>query len=158
MMLDAYQPLGVTRLAVDSVFMLPHLGVLSTVHPEAAAEVFLKDCLVDLGTVVAPAGNMRKGVPAFEVIFGKDDKLTVNGGDLRVLSLDTGEQMKVRIRPLTSTLDFGAGPGKEFQAVLYGGPAGIILDARGRPLSHPTDDLERISAVSSWFKSFGLSW
>ena len=31
MMLDAYQPEGVTMLAVDSIFMMPQLGVLSTV-------------------------------------------------------------------------------------------------------------------------------
>jgi len=29
MMIDAFLPLGVTELAVDSVFMMPHLGVLS---------------------------------------------------------------------------------------------------------------------------------
>ncbi len=32
MMIDAYEPLGVTTLAVDSIFMMPHLGVLSTVQ------------------------------------------------------------------------------------------------------------------------------
>jgi uncharacterized protein (TIGR01319 family) len=31
MMVDAYEPLGFTDLAVDSIFMMPHLGVLSTV-------------------------------------------------------------------------------------------------------------------------------
>ncbi|MFQ6061319.1 MAG: glutamate mutase L, partial [Thermoplasmata archaeon] len=56
MMLDAFQPEGITRLAVDSIFMMPHLGVLSAVHEEAATEVFERDCLIHLGTAVAPKG------------------------------------------------------------------------------------------------------
>ena len=61
MMVDAYQPLGVTTLAVDSIFMMPHLGVLSTVNEQAATEVFVKDCLVYLGTCVAPIGQGKDG-------------------------------------------------------------------------------------------------
>jgi hypothetical protein len=57
MMIDAYQPEGVTELAVDSIFMMPQLGVLSTVLPEAATQVFDRDCLIRLGTVVAPGGT-----------------------------------------------------------------------------------------------------
>ncbi|UCE97007.1 MAG: glutamate mutase L, partial [Candidatus Bathyarchaeota archaeon] len=49
MLMDGFQPEGVTRLAQDSVFMMPHLGVLSTVHPKAAIEIFEKDCLVKMG-------------------------------------------------------------------------------------------------------------
>jgi uncharacterized protein (TIGR01319 family) len=57
MMIDAFEPEGVTRLAVDSIFMAPHLGVLSTVNPRAATEVFEKDCLIFLGTCIAPRGT-----------------------------------------------------------------------------------------------------
>jgi len=46
MMIDAFQPEGITRLAVDSIFMMPQLGVLASVLPEAAMEVFRRDCLV----------------------------------------------------------------------------------------------------------------
>ncbi len=59
MMIDAFQVEGVTELAVDSIFMMPHLGVLSTIHPAAATEVFEKDCLVRLGTCVAPAVEVQ---------------------------------------------------------------------------------------------------
>jgi hypothetical protein len=58
MMIDAFLVEGVTELAVDSIFMMPHLGVLSTIHPGAATEVFEKDCLVRLGTCVA---HRRRG-------------------------------------------------------------------------------------------------
>ncbi|MCC6351974.1 MAG: glutamate mutase L, partial [Fimbriimonadaceae bacterium] len=46
MMMDAYQPEGVTMLTVDSIFMMPHLGVLSEHFYDAARQVFEFDCLV----------------------------------------------------------------------------------------------------------------
>src|SRR5688572_18138355 len=63
MMIDAFQVEGITELAVDSIFMMPHLGVLSTVHPDAATEVFEKDCLVRLGTCIAPVGQAPRHAP-----------------------------------------------------------------------------------------------
>src|SRR5207248_3979710 len=69
MMLDAYQPEGVTLLTVDSIFMMPQLGILSTVLPEAATQVFDRDCLIRLGTVVAPVGTARPGEEIATVSF-----------------------------------------------------------------------------------------
>ena len=59
MLIDAFQPIGVTRLAVDSIFMMPQLGVLATVNEKAALDVFARDCLIHLGTCVAPKGKGR---------------------------------------------------------------------------------------------------
>ena len=42
MMIDSFYPEGFTKLAVDSIFMMPHLGVLSEVHPEAAKTGFFE--------------------------------------------------------------------------------------------------------------------
>ncbi|MGB2989555.1 MAG: glutamate mutase L, partial [Candidatus Zixiibacteriota bacterium] len=53
MLIDGFLPEGITRLAVDSIFMMPQLGVLSTVHAKAATQVFDKDCLIHLGTCIA---------------------------------------------------------------------------------------------------------
>ena len=61
MMIDAFCPEGITRLAVDSIFMMPQLGVLTEVQPKAATEVFEKDCLIHLGTCIAPVGESKKG-------------------------------------------------------------------------------------------------
>ena len=64
MLIDAFLPEGITRLAVDSIFMMPQLGVLTEVQPKAATEVFEKDCLIHLGTCVAPSGMSKKPGPA----------------------------------------------------------------------------------------------
>ena len=65
MMVDAFEPEGVTALAKDSIFMMPHLGVLASVHDNAALEVFERDCLIYLGTCIAPVGSGKPGRACF---------------------------------------------------------------------------------------------
>src|SRR6185436_15796243 len=65
MLIDAFEPQGFTTLAKDSIFMMPHLGVLAEVHPQAALEVFERDCLIHLGTRVAAAGTGKRSKPCF---------------------------------------------------------------------------------------------
>ena len=61
LLIDAFEPEGFTTLAKDSIFMMPHLGVLAQVHERAALEVFDRDCLVYLGTCVAAKGDGEAG-------------------------------------------------------------------------------------------------
>ena len=67
MMIDSFAPEGITDIAVDSIFMTPHLGVFSSVHEAAASEVFERDCLIYLGTCVAPSGPVKEAKPALRI-------------------------------------------------------------------------------------------
>lgn len=154
MMMDAYQPEGVTMLAVDSIFMMPQLGVLSTVHPEAAAQVFDRDCLIRLGSCVAPVGQGREGEPCLTIEYnGKSE--TFRYGELRVLPLGVGETIQAMIRPARG-FDVGAGRGRPLEATLEGGVVGVVVDARGRPLQLPQDNAQRRQKLLEWMTALGL--
>ena len=153
MMVDAFQPEGVTELAVDSIFMMPQLGVLAQEQPEIAAQVFRRDCLVRLGTVVAPAGPVREGRLAL-MLEGPAGQVAVGGGELVRLELGAGESMPVRLVPGPG-LDLGAGRGKEISVTLGGGVVGIILDGRGRPLALPREEGARQAAMQRWLQAAG---
>ena len=160
MMVDAYQPLGVTTLAVDSIFMMPHLGVLSTVNEQAATEVFVKDCLVYLGTCVAPIGQGKDGDQclAYTITF-EGARGTESGslafGELKLMSLSLDEQAKIELRPAKG-VDVGEGKGNASTRSLKGGVVGLLLDGRGRPLQLPVDQQMRVSALSRWYKTVEL--
>ncbi len=157
MLLDAYEPLGVTRLAVDSIFMMPHLGVFSTVHPQAATEIFVHDCLITLGTAIAPrGGKVKSGTPILEIRYEKGETTTLHAGELRRIDLEEGAVVEGEVRPLLSHLDVGAGKGNTLQTHLSGGEAGIILDGRGRPLEFQKDQRVQAQMVSKWYKQFGF--
>lgn len=155
MLLDAFQPEGVTEIAVDSIFMMPHLGVLSSIYPDIAAEVFDKDCLVRLGTCIAPVGQVRPGaaLATVEVELPEGDRreIRVDKGQLQVLSVPDGCEAKCRVRPAL-TVDAGGGKGAAFEITVKGGVVGLILDGRGRPIELPGGDpAERVRLLHSWF-------
>jgi len=154
MLLDAFLPEHVTELAVDSIFMMPQLGVLSTVHPKAAKEVFEKDCLIRLGSSVAPVGPGKDGVTALRVSLefqdGRRETLSVPYGYLKLVAVPEGQTVKAALSPERG-LDVGAGKGREREVTLKGGVVGVIFDCRGRqPFSLPADRERRLSKLTEW--------
>ncbi len=160
MMVDAYQPLGVTVLSVDSIFMMPHLGVLSTVSEQAATDVFVRDCLIYLGTCVAPIGQGRDGEPCAEyaVTFqnGRPSaRGTLRFGELRLLPLGLDERARIEVRPARQ-VDVGVGRGEALVREVRGGVVGLLLDGRGRPLQLPADRQARLEALTRWHRAVNL--
>ena len=161
MLMDAYQPEGVTLLTVDSIFMMPQLGVLSQVHPEAATQVFERDCLIYLGTCVAPVGVAKEGDPCVTVQFQHKTE-AIPFGQIRVypLGFQNGVDGEPKTDEITVTpaknFDLGLGKGKELRQFVQGGVVGIIIDTRGRPLQIPTEDQTRRAKLSEWFRAMNV--
>jgi hypothetical protein len=161
MMMDAYQPEGFTLLTVDSIFMMPQLGILSTVQPEAATQVFERDCLILLGTCIAPIGVGKEGEPCINVqMGGYSGEVPYGVIDILPLGAANGqqgqpEQVEITVTP-TRHFDMGAGRGRPVSHTALGGVAGIIIDTRGRPLHLPTDDSARISKLKTWLRAMNL--
>jgi hypothetical protein len=65
------------------------------------------------------------------------------------------EEAKAMITP-AKDYDVGAGPGKELEATVSGGVAGVILDARGRPIYLPEEEDQRKELLLKWFKAMDL--
>jgi len=153
MIMDAFLPEGVTKLAVDSIFMMPQLGVLAQVNKEASMQVFHRDCLINLGTCIAPVGTSSEGKVCMniEIVMkdGSNIQNEIKFGQILVIPLPDGESAKVAIHP-KSGFDVGAGNGKKLETDVTGGVIGIIIDARGRPLQFPQDSAKRVSKLQEW--------
>lgn len=160
MLLDSFLPELVTELAVDSIFMAPQLGVLSTVHPVAARQVFEKDCLIHLGTAVAPVGAGKEGQTMLKVSLempdGKKEELSIPYGYLRLVPLADGATAKATLRP-EKAFDVGEGKGRERNVTLRGGVVGLIFDCRGRrPFGLPDDRARRIAKLGEWNQALDI--
>ena len=160
LLIDAFQPEGVTRLAVDSIFMMPHLGVLSTVDEKAATDVFERDCLIYLGTCIAPAGSGKAGdlCAEYEIAL-PDGKQTgsLHCGDLRLFPLAPEATAAAVVRP-GRNWDMGAGRGQEVHTTATGGDVGLVLDGRGRPIQFggaPEKDLQQLLAWNQALNLYG---
>ncbi len=157
MLIDAFEPEGITRLAKDSIFMMPHLGVLASVHPRAAMEVFERDCLVYLGTCIAPKGRPDSGQPVCRYTFegGLQESGELRGGEIVRLRLDVGQTAQVILQPARG-FDVGSGPGKTRSATIHGGTVGIVLDGRGRPLELPLERTRCRELVVKWNRAIEM--
>jgi len=160
MMVDAFLPEGLTHLAVDSIFMAPQLGVLSTVHEQAATQVFERDCLVRLGAVVAPIGTAKPGQPCVTVEVSAPGATTVTMkvpfGELALVPLPEQGTVRLVARPERG-FDLGPGKGKPLEAEVMGGVVGLIVDARGRrPFVLPDDPAARIERLRAWNRALDL--
>jgi len=157
MLIDAFAPEGVTRLAKDSIFMMPHLGVLAEVLPHAATEVFKKDCLIYLGTVAAPRGQGKEGRECFSYALerqnGEIAEGTLRVGDVKLLELGPGEEARLRCNPARG-FDFGRGGGAAIESAVWGGAVGLLLDARGRPLEIARDEKSRLASLKNWINEW----
>jgi uncharacterized protein (TIGR01319 family) len=166
-LIDGFQPEGITQLIQDSVFMFPHLGVLSTVYPKVAYEIFDKDAVVRLGYCISPRGPViyeDKGETAEGVVTEElmNVEVTMPDGTVRTESLDLGEIrhlplglgefVEVKVNP-HERCDMGAGLGKTVTAKIEGGAAGIIIDARGRPTIIPEERDKQKRTLLSWLKT-----
>ncbi|MCD6579694.1 glutamate mutase L [bacterium] len=161
MIIDAFQPLGFTDLTVDSIFMMPQLGVLSQVNEKAATDVFEKDCLIYLGTSICPAGLLKKMNEKsvmeirIEMPDGKIIEENINYGEIKVYPLGVGEKAKVYVKPLQG-FDLGEGKNKKVEKEVHGGVVGIIIDTRGRPLKLGLADDRRVEKLLKWYKAIDM--
>jgi uncharacterized protein (TIGR01319 family) len=159
MLIDAFEPEGITTLAKDSIFMMPHLGVLAQVHPQAAIEVFERDCLIYLGTCISPKGTGSPGKMCFRYALerkaGGTEAGEIRVGEMELLALGPGELATIKVEPARG-FDCGEGSGKPVQKEIRGGSVGVILDGRGRPLELPKEIQVRHKLLTAWIEALGL--
>jgi len=160
LLLDAFLPEAFTILAVDSIFMMPHLGVLSQVHEEAATQVFDRDCMIYLGSSVVPSGVARPDDRVCTYNFkwpdGSTDEGELKFGELKLFpKLAVGEDAEVEIHP-TRAFDCGQGRGRTVKAHVHGGVVGVVLDGRGRPIHLSDDNVERRKQLLAWFEAMNI--
>ena len=160
MLIDAFLPEGITQIAVDSIFMMPQLGVLANIDQQdlaenankAALEVFNKDCLVRLGTCIAPVGNAKPGAlmltGELTMSDGSYQQVELHQGQLLLIPADY-QAIKATLQPAKG-FDIGAGKSEEISTTIYGGIVGLVFDGRGRPFKLPVEKDKRIKDLTVW--------
>ena len=142
--------------------MMPQLGVLSAVDtPEitesarrAAVEVFKKDCLIHLGTCLAPVGpgkpgqarasRSRSSSPAARRSASPSPTATPRSSP----SPGRATPSQAVLKPARG-FDMGGGPGQaRSRPASRAASSGVIVDCRGRqPFVIPEDTAERVAVA-----------
>jgi hypothetical protein len=147
MLLDALDVRGIFSVAADSAGLVPAMGAVAVINPEAAAQALENDCLVTWGTVFVPDVSARTGEPValnvrVEPSRGGKLEADVKLGSLELIPLGEGEKANVELHAGRGVTWGQTLKSSVFKREVQGGTIGLMIDARGRPL-HLADDPER---------------
>ena len=156
-LLDALQPVGLTRLVVDWASLWPQLGAIAAAAPLCAAQILERDAFRYLGTVIAPLGKGRRGTRALHLRIVHDDgevvEREVSAGAVERFPLGADAYATIEVRP-SRNFDIGLGHGGVGgRARVRGGSLGIIVDTRGRPLVIPRDTQRWRASLQRWLRN-----
>lgn len=149
-LLDALQPVGAVELRLDPHNLVSALGVIAYVRPLVTVQAFEAGGLVNLGTAFCPLGQLRYGRDAMNVTIRQVDgqviKQTVRGGEIWMAPVLPGVSAEVTIKLKHGLTIDGR---RRLRRRVVAGAAGIIFDARGRPLVMPSAR-ERTARFTEW--------
>lgn len=134
LLLDALQPVGVSQLFADPFGVIPALGAMASIEPEAAVQVLDGANLEPLGTAISLAGvpGFDKNTIRVKITLDSGEVIThiVKGGHLWVYPLPIGQAVTVRLRVSGRGLSINGR--RRLRIKVTGGTAGLVFDARGR--------------------------
>jgi hypothetical protein len=153
LLLDTLQPTGVTDLLLDSNALIPALGALARVQPEAFVQLLDEGGIMSVGTCVSVDGTPRAGKAALRVRITLPNREIVRqevaGGALWVYPLPLGVKAMLDVRAVGRGVTIGGK--RKLRMEVTGGTAGIIFDARGRPLPLALTPAERADQLPAWY-------
>lgn len=125
MLNEGLKPCGITKLVIDMPFKVSHMGILSYSDPEAALEMFERECLRTAAIVIAPLGKVKPGKPAVHIkTIGSDEKYTLKGGE--VIYLSSGAKFEV----ISANRNIKVDKNKSSEIIDTELP--VLIDCRGR--------------------------
>jgi hypothetical protein len=150
LLLDALQPVGMTELQLDPHNLVSALGVLAYLNPLIAVQTLESGGLVNLGMAFSPLGSARYGQDAIHVRVrqpnGQTIRKAVKGGEIWMAPVLPGVTVELLIK-LRRGLSINGR--QKLKLNVTAGAAGIIFDARGRPLVMPRPK-DRAARFMKW--------
>jgi hypothetical protein len=159
MVLDGIQPTGITTLVLDQNNIAASLGIAATYNPLITVQVLESNSFLNLGTIISPVGYAQPGVTILRVNTtlqdGTETQLDVKNGTLKIIAIPQRQSATLQLQPL-HRFDIGMGsPGRGGAVQVTGGAFGVIIDARGRPLTLPQDAKSRGVLMQRWLRTLG---
>lgn len=166
-LLDGIQPTpaaGVVSVAADLEGMMVSAGAIAGSDPAYARDVLEQDFLTPLATCIVITGSAPEGALAVRGELrregGESTRFSVPAGSLHRLPLPEGETATLILEPEPGFAVGKREPGEvvrlEGEQQVFGAELGVIIDARGRPISLPDDREARVARLQSWLADLGV--
>lgn len=157
--LDSVQPKGVTGIFFDQHGILPALGAIAQGNKFLPVHILETSAILLLARVITIQSSAKFGTKLAHITVDYEDgntsDVSISKGDLVQLSIPSGQSIRIQIEPNrgirilprdNELFDKGI--------ILQGGMYGVIIDARGRPISLPKEDSRRRAMLNKWRSAF----
>lgn len=149
-LLDALQPTGIVDMRLDPHNLVSSLGVVAYLRPVMTVQALEAGGLATLGPAFCPLGRVRSGRKAMTVRITTSDRKridhVVRGGEIWMAPLLPGERAEVRVALARGLSIDGK---RRLKRQVVAGAAGLVFDARGRPLELPRER-DRATRFTAW--------
>jgi hypothetical protein len=156
MLLDGLQPIGLSSLVLDQYSMLASLGAAARLSPLMPVQLMESSVFSNLATVVSVRSSAKPGttilrarvqlpgeqVKSFNIKQGSLTRIPVKSGIRAAMQIIPTRQSRMELTGLT-----------EGAFRINGGICGLVIDARGRPISFPKDNAKREQMLQTWTAS-----
>lgn len=154
MVLDALEPAGIQRIILDKNNLASGLGAAAAIAPSLVSQLLLDPtAFLNLGFVISPISRVRSGTSVLRVRIqyetGHEHVLEVQQGEIATLPLPIGQRARIYLDPLHRA-NIGFGPGKGSSLQVVGGPFGVVVDARGRPIRFAPPGENQRNQIRKW--------
>ena len=156
-LLDGLQPLGITTFVLDQNGLMASLGAAAKINSLMPVQVLETGAFLNLGTVISPLSTARFGTKILRVHIefedGKDSRFEVKKGTLVRLPLEPGQIARIHLEALRRSEIDPYGKSRTGSFKIVGGVCGAVIDARGRPISLPPEEIKRRELLQHWSTS-----
>ncbi len=153
-LLDSTQPDGMTKFYIDRHGIIPVLGTIATFNKFLPVQLIESTAISLLAQVISIKSIAKFGIPILKISIeyedGTKNEITVAKGSIVSIPLSPGQKAKARITPLKKIEYDFADRDADNGIILQGGLCGVIIDARGRPIPLPKNELQRIELLQQW--------
>jgi hypothetical protein len=162
-LLNAVQPTpadGVVEVVLDAEGLLGAAGAIGEFSPALAADAVEHDLATPAATVIVVEGSGVDGDLALrgEISYEAGDTVnfSVPFGSIHMLPLADTARATLKLNCETAFTIGGQQDAEFGEGQLQGGALGIIIDARGRPMSSSSDASLRAGRVANWLSDLGV--
>ncbi len=158
--LDGILPHGITTILQDEHNLLTALGSLAPYEPLLSIQVMDDEVFTNLATVVTVNSAASEGQKVLQIEVNEGEHMPrlfhkIQVGDLKRIETLFNSKTELYLAPEDES-DVGMGlPGLGGWVTVLDSKVGVVVDARGRPLNLPVEEIARAETLHNWLWELG---
>ena len=158
--LDSILPHGITTVLQDEQQLLTALGSLAPHEPLLPVQVMDAEVFTNLATIINVDTPTSEGQKVLQIEVNEGEQTPrlhhkIRMGDLKRIETLANNKTELYLAPEDES-DVGMGvPGLGGWVTVLSSKVGVVVDARGRPLNLPLEEIARVETLHNWLWELG---